>query len=330
MEVLDLKKQILASNSIAIVTHQNPDGDAIGSSLGLHFFLKNINISSTVVIPNSAPEFLNWMEGFSEILNYEKSPIEVEKVIGGADLIFCLDFNALHRIGNIGTLVEQSEGVKVLIDHHIDPEAFAQFTMSNIKASSTAELVYEFICLLDGSQHVNKAAVEALYCGIMTDTGSFKFPSTSARTHEIASALIHKGADNAKVHQLVYDSSSVARIQLIGHCLNSMELINNQVSLFVLSLKDQAKFKLKKGDSEGIVNYGLSIKSVQASAFMREDEEGFIKVSFRSKGNLDMNLFARKYFNGGGHKNAAGGICNLPLEEAKQLYIESISKHLNA
>ena len=330
MDINELKEQLLESNSITIVTHKNPDGDAIGSSLGLQNFLKNINITSTVVIPNSAPKFLHWMEGYQDILNHEENPQEAEKKIAESELIFCLDFNALHRIGDIGILVDKSKSVKVLIDHHIDPGNFAQFVLSDTKASSASELVYEFICLLKETKHINQAAGEALYCGIITDTGSFKFPSTSARTHEIASTLISNGVDNGKVHQLVYDSSSITRIQLIGHCLNSMEVINNQASLFTLTYEDQDKFNVTKGDSEGIVNYGLSVKSIQVSAFMQEENQGLVKVSFRSKGDLDMNLFAREYFNGGGHKNAAGGICNLTLKEAKKLYTNSILKYINA
>ena len=327
MELQDLKEAILSAKSISIITHKNPDGDAIGSSYGLANVLNAINPCATVIVPNEFPKFLNWIENVEQTVVWENEGELVENKILSSDIVFCLDFNALHRIDQVGEIVGRHQGIKVMIDHHLSPEDFADYCLSETTASSTAELVFEFLSELQFTEKLTPGAAEALYCGIMTDTGSFKFPSTSKRTHEIVAELIKFGANNGKVHSLVYDSNSINRLKILGHCLDKMEVVQGKVSLFTLPKAIQEEFSLIKGDTEGIVNYGLSVKEIQASAFMREDD-GIIKISFRSKGELDMNLFARKYFNGGGHRNAAGGMSTLTLDEAKAYFIESISTYL--
>lgn len=327
MDFSTLKTAILNANLVSIVTHKNPDGDAIGSSLGLANLLKKQGVNVKVIVPNAFPVFLNWMDGVNNILDWEKSTSQSDDLLASSDVIFCLDFNASHRIGGLETAVLDSSAIKVMIDHHLEPQEFCDYLLSDTSASSTAELVHLFICELGFQNDIDQSVGEALYCGIMTDTGSFKFPSTSGNTHDVVSDLIKRGTDNSKVHQLVYDSSSISRLKLIGHCLNEMEIISNKVTIFSLSQATHKSLHLKKGDNEGIVNYGLSIKSVQVSAFFREDKD-IIKISFRSKGDIDVNLFARTYFNGGGHKNAAGGISEGNLESAISHFRNSIKTFL--
>jgi len=328
MNLSTIKSKILASKLVSIVTHHNPDGDAIGSSLGLANLLKKQGLRVEVIVPNTFPLFLNWMHGVSQILDYEKSSTKCDKLLASSDVIFCLDFNATHRIAGVQKAVINSEAAKVMIDHHLEPDGFCDYIMSDISASSTAELVHKFICELGFQNDIDKNIGEPLYCGIMTDTGSFKFPSTSANTHDVVSDLIKRGTDNAKVHQLVYDSSSIARLKLIGHCLNKMEIIENRVTVFSLSEETHKNLQLKKGDNEGIVNYGLSIKTIDVSVFFREDKE-IIKISFRSKGDIDVNQFARTYFNGGGHKNAAGGMSKESLNGTIKHFRNSIKIFLS-
>ena len=328
MDLSKLKEKLHSAKNICIVSHKNPDGDAIGSSIGLASLINTFNNCAKVLVPNEFPQFLNWIENSDEILIWDNNPSISENLLLNADVIFCLDFNALHRIGDLGDVVAKSKATKVMIDHHLSPEDFADYTLSVTTTSSTAELVFEFIEELDFTEKINKGSAEALYCGIMTDTGSFKFPSTSARTHQIISKLIQLGADNGKIHSLVYDSNSINRLQILGYCLDKMEVIENKISLFTLPKTIQNELKLTKGDTEGIVNYGLSIKEVIVSAFMREDD-GSIKISFRSKGDFDVNIFARTYFSGGGHKNAAGGSSELNLNEAKAYFKKSILAYLN-
>lgn len=327
MDLNTVKRSILGANLVSIVTHKNPDGDAIGSSLGLRNLLLKMGVNAKVIVPNAFPDFLNWMVGVDEIFNWENSSRECDQLLLNSDVIFCLDFNASHRIGGADTAMLESKAKKIMIDHHLDPEGFCDYTLSDTSASSTAELVHRFITELGFGNEIDQTIGEPLYTGIITDTGSFKYPSTSADTHEVAVDLIRKGTDNAKVHQLIYDSNSIARLKLIGHCLNEMEIIADKVTVFSLPEKTHKRLGLKKGDNEGIVNYGLSIKSIQVSAFFREDTD-LIKISFRSKGKVDVNLFARTYFSGGGHKNAAGGIYEDSLENAINHFRTSIKLFL--
>jgi phosphoesterase RecJ-like protein len=328
MDLTTIKKTILNAKLITIVTHQNPDGDAIGSSLGLANLLKKKDLNVKVIIPNAFPTFLNWMKGVNEIINWENSTTLGEELLATSEVLFCLDFNAPHRIGAVGESVVNSGATKIMIDHHLDPDDFCDYTLSDTSASSTAELVHQFITELGFKDDIDQHIGEPLYCGILTDTGSFKYPSTSANTHEVVAHIIKQGANNAKIHQLIYDSSSVARLKLIGHCLNEMEIIADKVTVFSLSLANHKKLGLKKGDNEGIVNYGLSIETIKISAFFREDTD-IIKISFRSKGDIDVNQFARTYFNGGGHKNAAGGMSKESLENAIVHFRSSIKKFFN-
>ena len=270
-------------------------------------------------MPSDAPDFLNWLEGTSDVLVWGKNNEEIEQSLNLSDLVFCLDFNALHRIDEMEDVVGNSSAKKILIDHHLDPSDFADYMISDTSASSTCELVYEFICNLGLKNKIDQGVAEALYCGIMTDTGSFRFPSTTSKTHRFVADLIELGADKNKIHQLIYDSNTLTRLQVVGHCLNNIEIIDDKYALFTLPLDVYKKLNIQKGDTEGVVNYGLSLKTVVLSAFFKEDE-GIVKISFRSKNDFDVNVFARKYFNGGGHKNAAGGMSNDSLETTVQRF----------
>lgn len=329
MELAELKKMLLAGAKTIIVTHKNPDGDAIGSSLGLARVLVKSGADVSTIVPNDFPKFLNWMKGTEDIIVWENQQKKSTDLIKEAQIIFCLDFNALHRIGEVGEQVGASRAVKVMIDHHLEPGDFCDYVLSDTSASSTAELVHQFINELALEKSIDEHCAEALYCGIMTDTGSFKYPSTSAKTHDVIADLIRQGAANAKIHQLIYDSNSVSRLKLIGYCLDHMEILNNSVAFFTLPQSIHHELNLQKGDNEGIVNYGLSVAHIKISAFFREDED-LIKISFRSKGELDVNQFARKYFNGGGHRNAAGGVFHEGLEQAVLHFKQSINNFMNA
>lgn len=325
MTFSELKSLLFKQPEVFIITHKNPDGDAMGSALGLANLLKKIECEVSVVAPSEYPEFLNWMESNNEVLVWGKNNEQITYKLNRAHLVFCLDFNALHRIEEMESLIENSRAIKVMIDHHIDPQGFADFILSDTSASSTCELVYQFIVALGLKSNIDQGVAEALYCGIMTDTGSFRYPSTSPKTHRIAADLIEHGADKNKIHQLVYDSNTVNRLHLLGYCLNNFEVINEQFALFTLNKEQHHNFNVQKGDTEGIVNYGLSIQKVVISAFFREDDDK-IKISFRSKNDWDVNQFARKYFNGGGHKNAAGGMYKGSLEDAVKHFKIALSE----
>lgn len=324
MEFSELKEIINNKPNVFIVTHKNPDGDAMGSSLGLYNYLLKKGANVTVVAPTEYPFFLNWIAGNDEVKVWGENTNYINKSAKEADLLFCLDFNALHRIDEVGEIVSKANGKKIMIDHHQQPDGFADYMISDTSACSTAELIYEFIENLGDKSLIDSDIGEALYCGIMTDTGSFKFPATTSKTHRIAADLMDKGIDHTMVHRRIYDSNTPARLKLLGHCLSNMEVLSEQNAAYIqISKKDHINFNIKKGDTEGIVNYGLSMSSIKCSAFFREDM-GIVKISFRSKDDFDVNRFARKYFNGGGHVNAAGGISKVSLESTIKKFKKSL------
>ena len=326
MEFSDVKEIINNKPNVFIVTHKNPDGDAMGSSLGLYNYLLKKEAKVNVIAPTEYPFFLNWIAGNDEVKVWGKDNVIINKLAEEADLLFCLDFNALHRIDEVGKIVSNAKGKVVMIDHHQQPDDFADYMISDTSSCSTAEMVYEFIENLGDKDIIDGDIGEALYCGIMTDTGSFKFPSTTSKTHRIVANLMDRGIDHNMVHRRIYDSNTPSRLKLLGHCLLNMEVLTEQSAAYVkISKKDHANFNIKKGDTEGIVNYGLSIESVKCSAFFREDKD-IVKISFRSKDDFDVNKFARKYFNGGGHINAAGGISKISLKETIIKFKKSLTE----
>ncbi|MBI35138.1 MAG: DHH family phosphoesterase [Flavobacteriales bacterium] len=320
MEFRELQSILNNKARVVIVTHKNPDGDAMGSSLGLAGVLKKKGCEVKVIAPTEYPTFLNWIKGNEDVLIWGNHNTLIKKNISQAELIFCLDFNALHRIDEVGDLVFDAEGKKVMIDHHQQPDDFVDYMISNTSASSTAEMVYEFVESMGDEDLIDGDIGEALYCGVMTDTGSFRFPSTTQKTHKIISQIIAKGADHSMVHRRIYDSNTQRRLKLLGYCLMNMEVLDkHKVAILKISKEDHKTFNIQKGDTEGVVNYGLSMSHVKCSVFFREDD-GIVKISFRSKDNYDVNEFARKHFNGGGHINAAGGMSKNSLEETVQKF----------
>ncbi len=306
---------------IVIVTHVSPDGDAIGASLGLYHFLLEIDKQVNVIVPNDFPDFLKWQKGAHDIINYEKSPEIVVETIEAAELIFCLDFNTLKRIGELGTLVVQSKAKKVMIDHHLEPEDFCNVTMSYPQISSTSEMVFRFICRMGYFDDINKQCAESIYTGMMTDTGSFTYNSNNGEIYYIISELLEKGIDKDAIYARVYNTYSFDRLRLMGFLLyEKMKVFSEyKTALLALSCEEQSRFNVKKGDTEGFVNIPLSIEKVIFSVFIREDKD-LIKISFRSKGNFPCNEFAAAHFGGGGHKNASGGEFYGTLEDAITLF----------
>ena len=325
----DLLKGI---KKILIVGHKNPDGDAIGSCLGLGLFLKGRGYEVTVVMPNGFPDFLKWMPGASEILQFDKDAEGVSKSLDQADLVFTLDFNALNRVGDLGPLLEAYQGPFAMIDHHQQPADYAQLTYSDVAMSSTAEMVFHFIVGLDGKQEIDAAIATNLYAGIMTDTGSFRFPMTTATTHRVIADLIDAGAPNSLIHQNIFDSNSPNRLKLLGTALSNMVLLPEYKAAYMtLSQKELDDNQFRKGDTEGFVNYCLSIHGmVLAVIFIENKQEGIVKISFRSKGSFSVNELARTHFDGGGHNNAAGGRSTRSLTDTVANFISILPDYKHA
>ncbi|UEQ74686.1 DHH family phosphoesterase [Chryseobacterium arthrosphaerae] len=326
-ELLEINTLLSPETKIVILTHYNPDGDAIGSSLGLKHYLKAKGILAEVIVPNDFPKFLKWMPESKKVIIAEYKRKLAADMIAAADVIFCLDFNSPSRIGLLGDWLIKAEGKKILIDHHQQPEPF-DFVYSDTVIPATSQMVYHFIEAMDDEKLVNQDMAECLYTGIMTDTGGFRFRSTSATTHRIIANLIENGADPAMITSNTWDTNTVSRLHLLALVLGRIEVVNDgRVAILSLTRNELKEFGFQKGDTEGFVNYGLSIAGVKMSAFFMEDlYEDFIKISFRSKDDVDVNQFSRKYFNGGGHINAAGGKSNdsLPgtIEKFKARLIE--------
>ncbi|MDR6373264.1 phosphoesterase RecJ-like protein [Chryseobacterium bernardetii] len=307
-ELLDINTLLTQDSRIVILTHYNPDGDAIGSSLGLKHYLKAKGIHAEVIVPNDFPKFLKWMPESKKVIIAEYKRKLAADMIAGADVIFCLDFNSPSRIGLLGDWLVKAPGKKILIDHHQQPEQF-DFVYSDTVIPATSQMIYHFIEAMNDEKLVNQDMAECLYTGIMTDTGGFRFRSTSATTHRIIANLIEHGADPAMITSNTWDTNTVSRLHLLALVLGRIEVVNDgTVAVLSLTRNELKEFGFQKGDTEGFVNYGLSIAGVKMSAFFMEDlYEDFVKISFRSKDDVDVNQFSRKYFNGGGHINAAGG-----------------------
>jgi len=312
----EIKQLLSEPKKIIITSHQSPDGDSIGSSLAMYHYLNQLGHDVQVVIPDGAADFLKWMAGFDEIKVYESESEIIDSLIAQSEMIYCLDFNSLKRLGDMGNSVQQSNAYIVNIDHHQEPEKFANFEFLDNTSSSTAQLVYEFIENLDHLSYVNKSMADCIYTGIMTDTGSFRFSSTSEKTHHIASEMLKLGVKTEEVQRAVFDNYSEDRLKLLGFALNNnLILLKNQSAAIIhLDENELSQFNFQKGDTEGMVNYPLSIKWVQISILITENN-GKVKLSFRSKGNKAVNLIAKNYFNGGGHQNAAGGISDRSVKE---------------
>ncbi|MFD0963933.1 DHH family phosphoesterase [Pseudofulvibacter geojedonensis] len=323
------KELLQTTDNVVITCHKNPDGDAIGSSLAIYGYLKKLNIKAHVIVPNNYPDFLKWLPNNDRILIFDEAQEECMELINNADVIFSLDYNALHRTGDMQSVLENSKASFIMIDHHQQPEEFAKVMYSDTSICSTCQMVYHFIDYLEDTSLIDTDIAQCIYTGIMTDTGSFRFRSTTSTTHRVIANLVDLGIDNAKIHQNVYDNNSYNRLQLLGKSLNNLKTIPELNTAYIsLSTEELKRFNAQKGDTEGIVNYALSLQGVKIAAIFKEDaEQGIIKMSFRSKGDFSVNELARTHFNGGGHINAAGGISNDTLKATIDKFISILPNY---
>lgn len=314
------------ARKIVLMGHSSPDGDAVGSCLGLSQFLPE-NKQISVVLPDDYPHFLRWMN-FQELITIGHYEIEkAKRLILEADLIFILDFNDHSRVGKLSETLASSTAFKIMVDHHQNPKEHADVIISNTAACSTAQMVYDFAEAFGLSHKINMDIAACLYTGIVTDSGSFKFSSTTARTHEVVGKLLETGLDSAQIQQNIFDQNSLDRLKMLGYVLNDKMEIFDQfaASIMTFDQKDKDQFNFKTGDTEGFVNYPLSVKGINFSAFISE-KEGTTRISFRSKGNIHVNEFAKDHFHGGGHINAAGGRSDLTVDQTKQKIIDLLPK----
>lgn len=328
-QIIEAKKLLLGSKKIAIIPHRNPDGDAMGSTLALYHFLKKMNHQPVVISPNEFPDFLAWLPGSQDVLIYERDRNGTKKSLEQAELIFTLDFNALHRTGEMENVLNTLQASFIMIDHHQTPDSYAKVTFSDTNYGSTCEMVYDFIKAVSDLNLIDKTIATCIYTGIVTDSGSFKFPKTTGKTHRIVANLIDLGIENTEIHNLLFSNTTYESLQLLGKALQNMRIIKeHKTSYITLTQEELDRFNYKKGDTEGIVNYGLSIKDVIFTAiFIENKEEGIIKISLRSLGDFDVNQLSREYFNGGGHNNAAGGKSLLSMSETIKKFENVVKNH---
>ncbi|WP_299060033.1 bifunctional oligoribonuclease/PAP phosphatase NrnA [uncultured Polaribacter sp.] len=313
----ELKTFLSEPRNIVIIGHRNPDGDAMGSTLGLLHYLEKKGHKPTVVVPNEYPDFLHWLPGSKNTYRFDWQNTQSKKAIDASEIIFLLDFNAFHRVGSdMQNTLEKYPNDFAMIDHHQQPDNF-KYMYSDVTICSTCQMVYQFIEMNNDLDLIDKDIATCLYTGIMTDTGSFRFRSTTSTTHRIIANLIDKGAENDKIHNNVYDSNSYGRLLLLGQALTNLQILPEFKTAFITLTEDEKKkFDFQKGDTEGVVNYALSLKGIIfAAIFIEDKEQNIIKISFRSKGKFSVNKFARNHFDGGGHDNAAGGRFSGSIEE---------------
>ena len=315
-ELSALKNLLTSTGNVILTSHHNPDGDAVGSLLAMYHYLKNKGLNVAAVLPNEFPEFYSWMPGADEILIYEKQSKAVKEVFEKGGVVFSLDYNAFHRVGQMTDLLKNFKGKYVMIDHHPEPENGYDLYFSNIDSSSTGEIVYNIIKGLGDKELINQDIAVALYVAVMTDTGSFSYSCNNPETYRVTADLIEKGVDASKVHKLVYDNYSVDRLRLMGFALSERMIVWPELhsAVIYLTKEDLTRFNYKPGDTEGLVNYPLSIAEVNVSVLITEKERK-IRLSFRSKGDFAVNELVKKYFDGGGHKNAAGGYSYVNMQQ---------------
>lgn len=325
-----VEKWFERADKVVIVSHVSPDGDAIGSSLGLYHFLLSQDKTVHVIVPNAFPDFLKWMPGAKDIIQYNRYKDFADKLINEADVLCVLDLNVLSRLDEMKDVVEQSPARKMLVDHHLYPGDFARITISHPHISSTSELVFRLICQLGNFSDLTKEAAECIYTGMMTDTGAFTYNSNNREIYLIIGELLSLGIDKDEIYRNVYNNNSENRLRLQGYVLyEKMQLFPQfNAALIALSRDEQKNFHYMKGDTEGLVNMPLSIKGICFSVFLREDtEKDMIKISLRSVGTFPCNQVAAEFFNGGGHLNASGGEFYGPLEEAVKLFKQALVKY---
>jgi len=321
----EIKKLLSVPKKIVIVSHRNPDGDAYGSSLALYHYLLKFDHIVTVVSPNEAPEFLNWLPAQDKIVIFEKEIEKGMQLLNEAEIVFTLDFNSLQRVGPKMLIpLENIKPIFVMIDHHQQPDSYAKYAFVDPESCSTSQLIYQFIEKLNHLEHIDQDVATCIYTGILTDTGSFRFPSTTSLTHRIVANLLDLGANNSEIYNRIHNVNTVNRVQLLGRALKNLRVLKEYHTAYItLSQKDLREFNFKKGDTEGFVNYALSIENIIFAAIFIEDrKQGIIKISFRSSGTFSVNEFSRNHFNGGGHINAAGGKSEISLSRTIQKFTE--------
>ena len=329
-EIDHVEKWFERAEKIVIVSHVSPDGDAIGSSLGLYHFLNGLDKTVNVIVPNYFPDFLHWMPGAKDVIIYNRYKEFADKLIREADVICCLDFNVLSRIDEMEEAVKNSPARKMMVDHHLYPGDFCKIVISHPEISSTSELVFRLICQLGNFGDISKEGAECIYTGMMTDTGGFTYNSNDRDIYFIISELLSKGIDKDEIYRKVFNTYSEGRLRLMGYVLyEKMQVFPEfNAALIWLNRAEQKRFHYSKGDTEGFVNMPLSIKGIRFSAFLREDtEKDMIKVSLRSVGSFPCNQLAAEFFNGGGHLNASGGEFYGTMDEAIDLFKQALVKY---
>lgn len=328
-DILRLKEHLATPKKVVIVPHKGPDGDAMGSTLALKLMLERCEHSVQLIAPNDYPDFLKWMPSQEEVLIYENAQAKADQYISDAELIFTLDFNDLSRTGDMQEILQTAEAFYVMIDHHQQPADYADITYSDVTMSSTCQMVYHFFEKLGFLEKITPQIATCIYTGIMTDTGSFRFRSTTSLTHRVIAELIDRGADNTAIHENVQDTNSYSRLQLLGVALNNLKVVEGLRTAYItLTQEELDAHNFKKGDTEGFVNYGLSLTGIVfAAIFIENKAEGIIKISLRSKGTFSVNEFSRAHFNGGGHTNAAGGKSDLPMKETIENFLSILPQY---
>lgn len=324
MQNIEAYQEMMKSlKRVIIIPHHNPDADALGSSLALQHYLKKKGLVVDIISPSTYPRFLDWMPGSEEVKIFTpETSNQVKELFAQTDVIFCLDFSSYNRMRTLEPYVRQTAKPIVIIDHHLNPEMKSDFMLWNVKASSTAELIYDFIELNGDQEYIDLDIGQCIYAGIVTDTSSFKHPSTTQRVHLIAAQLMELGLDTNRVQRLIYDNNSISRMRFLGYALKEKLHVLEEfhTAYFVISVEELEKYSNQQGDTEGLVNYALSIESIHLAATIIEKHD-CVKLSFRSAGNFSVNDLAAKYFSGGGHKNAAGGMSTLSIKEVEQKFL---------
>ena len=330
IQIIASVKELLSKEKqqIAIIPHEHPDGDAIGSAIGLAEVLVSSGHQTRIISPTDYPDFLKWFISKTEITVYNDHKKRAKSIINESDLLFCVDFNEASRAGKMEQQILNYGKPKILIDHHPYPTSFCNYTISEVHYSSTAELVYDVVCKMKMKKYITPGAAEALYTGILTDTGSFSHNTSNPNTFKVVSELMKFGIDTQKIQSGVYHNFSASRMKLLGYCLNEKMVVFPELRTAMISLskKELEDFQFKTGDTEGFVNFPLAINDIVFSAFFTE-RDGLVKASFRSKGNFPVNHFSRDHFNGGGHLNAAGGDTKLSLEKAVEKFTQLLPSY---
>ena len=328
-DIAQLKRLIDDNNLFVLTCHTGPDGDALGSTLGMAHYLQALGKEALVVVPDAFPDFLAWMPGAQDIVRFDKHPDKAELMLAAADVIFAMDYNSLGRIDDMGRIIERSKATKVLIDHHLQPDTFCALQFSYPHLSSTCEVVFRLIYAMGHYDHLSKSACECLYTGLMTDTGNFSYGPCGQDLYLIISLLLQKDINKDRIYNKVFNNYSEGRLRLMGYVLYEKMRVfpEHHTALITLSREEMSRFNFVKGDTEGLVNIPLQMKGIYFSAFLREDtEKELIRVSLRSQGTFPCNKFSAQYFNGGGHLNASGGQHSGTLAEAIALFEQALTE----